>query len=596
MGKIVQLDKNLINQIAAGEVIERPMSVVKELVENSIDAGATRISISLDNDCRNIRIADNGSGINEDDIILAFSKHATSKIKNVDDLYNINTLGFRGEALASIISISKLTCTTKTKDAENGIRVECSNSEVSKTKTGCADGTIMDIKDLFYNIPARLKFLKSEKTEFGYIQELVESLAIANPQVSIELIRNGKPVFKTLGANGLKEVIKQLFSKEVSENLKEVLKTDKISNLKISGYTSTPSFTRSSKKDYYLYVNNRMVKCPIIQKAIDVAYRNTLPKGKYPFVVLKLELPPTDVDVNVHPTKKEVRYQNTNQVFNFIVSAIMGALANNIEEPTKEETIENEPSKIVSFEEFVNAEPTAPAGHGEEDDEVVFIPVNSVLPRSTYKRPEPLRAEPPSFKQHSIVSQRTVSELKQEDTIIGQYKKTYILIEREEGLEIVDQHIADERYIYEKLKASQTASSQILFISDILPVNHEEAELLKENKALLEKYGYGIEFINTNEVTFKKLPTALASHSTDEILRDLLENISGDVNGIEEKILITTSCKSAVKANTSLNLFQMQEIIRNWRGCTQPYTCPHGRPISKILKHEEIAKFFMRQG
>ena len=595
MAKIVQLDKNLINQIAAGEVIERPMSVVKELVENSIDAGATRVSISIDNECRNIRIADNGCGIDEEDVYLAFSKHATSKIKNVDDLYNINTLGFRGEALASIISISKLTCTTKTKDAENGIRVECSNSEVTKTKTGCADGTIMDIKDLFYNIPARLKFLKSEKTEFSYVQELVESLAIANPQVSIELIRNGKPVFKTLGTNGLKAVIKQLFSQDVADNIKEVLKTDKISNLKISGYISAPNFTRSSKKDYYLYVNNRMVKCPVIQKAIDVAYRNTLPKGKYPFVVLKLELPPADVDVNVHPTKKEVRYQNTNQVFNFIVSAIMGALSNNIEQP---QTVEPEPpqqkSNVVSFEEFANAEPQIIKE--DENEDVIYIPVGTVLPQSIYKRPEPLKCEAPRFKQNSIVSEKTVTELRQDDVIIGQYKKTYILIELEDGLEIVDQHIADERYIYEKLKSTQSVSSQILFISDILSVNTEEMELLKENKTLLEKYGYSIEFINANEVTFKKLPTSLASHSTEEILRDLLENITGDVNGIEEKILITTSCKSAVKANTSLNLFQMQEIIRNWRQCKQPYTCPHGRPISKILKHEEIAKFFMRQG
>ena len=590
MAKIVQLDKNLINQIAAGEVIERPASVVKELVENSIDAGATRVSISVDNDCRNIRIADNGSGIDEEDIYLAFSKHATSKIKNVEDLYNINTLGFRGEALASIISISKLTCTTKTKDAENGIRVECSNSEVTKTRTGCADGTIMDIKDLFYNIPARLKFMKSEKTEFSYIQELVETLAIANPQVSIELIRNGKSVFKTLGVDGLKEVIKQIFSKEVSENLKEVLKTDKLANMKISGYVSAPNFTRSSKKDYYLYVNNRAVKCPIIQKAIDVAYRNTLPHGKYPFVVLKLELLPTDVDVNVHPTKREVRYQNPNQVFNFIMSAISGALANNVERP-QATPVYAEQSNIISFEEKKSATPIFVVDD-EEDD--IYVPANKILPSSIYKKPEALKAEAPIFKQQSFVSQRLSEELKPADVIIGQYKKTYILIEKEDGLEIVDQHIADERYIYEKLKSAQSPVSQILFISDVLKVSSSEMEILKENKLIFEKYGYGIEFINAEEITFKKLPPALASFNTEEILRDLLENIQGDVNGIEEKILITTSCKSAVKANTPLNLFQMQEIIKNWRQCEKPYTCPHGRPISKILKQEDIAKFFMR--
>lgn len=588
MAKIVQLDKNLINQIAAGEVIERPASVVKELVENSIDAGATRVSVMVDNECRNLRIADNGCGIDEEDVFLAFSKHATSKIKNSEDLFNINTLGFRGEALASIISISKLTCTTKTKNAENGIRVECANSEVKTTKTGCADGTIMDIRDLFYNVPARLKFLKSEKTEATYIQELLESLAIANPSVSIEFIRNGKQVFKTLGQNGLKEVVKQLFSSEVANNMKEVLKTDKIAGFNISGYISVPSFTRSSKKDYYLYVNNRMVKCPVIQKAIDVAYRNTLPHGKYPFVILKLEVPPADVDVNVHPTKREVRYKNTNQIFNFITSAITGALANQIEKPQ----VQVEPSSnVISFEEKLNETPVLIKEEDEDDD--FFVPVNKTLPASIYKPPEPLKAQAPVFKQQEII-RPTAPELKKEENIIGQYRKTYILIEREEGLEIVDQHIADERYIYEKLKASQKAASQIMFISDVLPVTNEQIELLKDNLELLEKYGYGVEFLNEKEVMFKKLPPALASMNAQEILQDLLENIAGDVNGIEEKILITTSCKSAVKANTPLNLFQMQEIIRNWRGCEKPYTCPHGRPISRIIKHEDIARFFMR--
>ena len=587
MAKIVQLDKNLINQIAAGEVIERPASVVKELVENSIDAGATRISVMVDNECRNLRIADNGCGINEDDIFLAFSKHATSKIKNVDDLYNINTLGFRGEALASIISISKLTCTTKTKDAENGIKVECANSEVTKHKTGCADGTIMDIKDLFYNVPARLKFLKSEKTEASYIQELLESLAIANPSVSIEFIRNGKQVFKTLGQNGLIGVIKQLFSSDVAPNLKEVHKTDKISGFEISGYISVPSFTRSSKKDYYLYVNNRLVKCPVIQKAIDVAYRNTLPHGKYPFVILKLEIPPTDVDVNVHPTKREVRYKNTNQIFNFITSAIMGALSNNIEKTTP--PAPQPASNVVSFQEKINTTPT----FINDDEEDIFVPTNQTISPSIYQKPEPLKATAPVFKQHEII-RPTTQELKQPDNIIGQYKKTYILIEREEGLEIVDQHIADERYIYEKLKSTQKIASQIMFISDVIELEPAEYELLKEHRMLLDKYGYGIEFLNNNEITFKKLPTALANLNAKEIVLDLIENITGDVNGIEEKILITTSCKSAVKANTSLNLFQMQEIIRNWRGCEMPYTCPHGRPISKIIKHEDVAKFFMR--
>ena len=305
MARIKQLSKHLINQIAAGEVIERPASVVKELVENSVDAGATKISVEISNECRDIRVADNGSGIHPDDIMLAFSKHATSKIATDEDLFAIHTLGFRGEALSSIISIAKVTCTTRTKEFETGTKVKCENSEVKQVETGCAIGTIMEIRDLFYNIPARLKFLKNSNTEFSYIQELVQSIAIVNPNIAFELKKNGKTVLKTSGNNELKYALKEIFSSNVTDNLKEVLKTDNLSGMKISGYVSTPDFTRSSKKDYHIYINSRTVKCPVFQKAIDTAYKSLIAGGKYPFIVLNLEIPPADVDVNVHPTKKK---------------------------------------------------------------------------------------------------------------------------------------------------------------------------------------------------------------------------------------------------------------------------------------------------
>lgn len=248
MARIQQLSKNLINQIAAGEVIERPVSVVKELVENAIDAGSTKISIEISNECRNIRVADNGSGIHPKDIMLAFSKHATSKIKTVDDLYAIETLGFRGEALSSIISIAKVTCTTRTKENDYGLKVECQNSEVNQTEIGCAVGTIMNVKDLFYNIPARLKFLKNPKTEFSYIQELIQALSLVNSKISFELKNEEKVMLKTNGLGNLQNTIKDVFSKDTVSHLKEVYKTDKLSGLKISGFVSTPDYTRSGKK------------------------------------------------------------------------------------------------------------------------------------------------------------------------------------------------------------------------------------------------------------------------------------------------------------------------------------------------------------
>ena len=592
MARIRQLSVNLINQIAAGEVIERPASVVKELVENSVDAGAKKISVEITNDCRNIRIADNGCGIHPEDIMLAFTKHATSKLPKDEDLFEINTLGFRGEALASIISISKLTCTTRTAEFDTGTKVTCANSEVKQVETGCAIGTIMDIKELFYNVPARLKFLKNANTEFSYIQDLVQSIAIANPQIAFELKKNDKTILKTSGLGDLKRTIKEIFNGDVVENLKEVLKTDKLAGMKISGFVSTPDFTRSSKKNYYMYINKRSVKCPIFQKSIDMAYRSLIANGKYPFVVLNLEIPPTDVDVNVHPTKKEVRYKNTNMIFNFIFSSIQAGLSNYVERQPVMQTIQDDipPQPQEKIIEFYQPQERKEVFFERESDSM-YVSENSMSKITT---------ELPTHKEEFVTQTRLITPVEKapenEENIIGQYKNTYIMIEKEDGLEIVDQHIAEERYIYEKLMSEKDVVSQLLFISDVLTVTAEEAEIIKENIEKFERFGYGIEFTKENELIFRKVPQMIAKVPPQEILADILENIEGNIDRLEEKILITTSCKAAVKAGQKLSTWQMQEIIKKWRTTKMPYTCPHGRPISKFFPHKQIAAFFQRQG
>ncbi len=584
MARIKQLSKHLINQIAAGEVIERPASVVKELTENSIDAGASKISIEITNDCRDIRIADNGSGIHPDDIMLAFSKHATSKIQNDEDLFDIHTLGFRGEALSSIISISKLTCTTRTKDFETGTKVKCENSEVKKTETGCAIGTIMEVKDLFYNLPVRLKFLRNPNTEFSYIQEIVQSLAIINTNVAFELKRNGKSVLKTTGQGDLPQTLKEVYSADVVENLKAVLKTDELSHLKITGMVSKPDYTRSSKKNYHLYINSRSVKCPVMQKAVDTVYKTLIANSKYPFVVLNLELPPHDVDVNVHPTKKEVRYKNTNQIFNFVRTAVEAGLSNYVEKEFKPIP---QPSNIVELQ---------PASKRDlkidDDDDTMYVSDRFMQKiQDEISTPKEEVAE-----QKTIIHQTVMSAPEPEENIIGQYKNTYILIEQDNGLEIVDQHIAEERFIYEKLKSEKQIASQMLFVSDVVPVSSTDMAIIKENLDKFEKFGFGIEFLNDNELIFRKVPMLIAKVNPKEILADILENIEGDIDRLEEKILITTACKASVKAGQKLSLWQMQEIIKKWRTTKMPYTCPHGRPISHIIPHKDIAAFFQRQG
>lgn len=594
MTRIKQLSKHLINQIAAGEVIERPSSVVKELTENSVDAGATKISIEINNDCRDIRVADNGCGIYPDDIMLAFSKHATSKIATDEDLFNIHTLGFRGEALSSIISISKLTCTTRTADFDTGTKVKCENSEVKQVETGCAIGTIMDIRDLFYNIPARLKFLKSSNTEFSYIQELVQSIALAHPECSFELKKNGKIVLKTSGQNNLLQTIKEVYSTDIISNLKEVLKTDQLAGMKISGYVSTPNYTRSSKKGYHIYINGRTVKCPVFQKAIDTAYKSLIANGKYPFVVLNLELPPADVDVNVHPTKKEVRYKNTNQVFNFIFASIQAGLTNYIERQSARsfdpQSYTPQPVQQSNVVDFVQPKLESSGEiYFDKKDDTIYV--SDKLMQEEEGKFSQQKEEKTEQRQFFVPVEK---EPEPEENIIGQYKNTYILVEKEDGLEIIDQHIAEERYIYEKLMAEKNIVSQMLFVSDVVPVSSTEAELIKENIDKFEKFGFGIEFLKENELIFRKVPQMIAKVNPKEILADILANIEGNIDRLEEHILITTACKASVKAGQKLSTWQMQEIVKKWRTTKMPYTCPHGRPVVKFFPHKEIAGFFQR--
>lgn len=592
MKRIQQLSRQLINQIAAGEVIERPASVVKELVENSIDAGATRIEIEVSKDCLSLRVADNGAGIHPDDIELAFSKHATSKISTADDLFDIHTMGFRGEALASIISIAKVVCTTRTKDFETGTRVECEESNVKSSPAACAIGTTMEVNDLFYNTPVRQKFLKSEKVELSYISEALQSIAISHPEIALTLIYDGKTPVKTSGSGDLLCVLTEIYSNSIAGELKKINKKDELSHLHATGFCSTPDFTRSSKKSVYVFVNNRVVKCPVILKAIDTAYKNMLPAGKYPFVCLNLSIPAKDVDVNVHPTKKEVRYQNPNQIFNFIYSSILGALAD-IKVPQKEE-----PDIVIPFGNYNTLQTTTQDGvsQDKEDDDTVYVSSQKFEEIQETNTPPASRQFELNIKQIDLDIPK-VAQVEETFNIIGQYQNTYIIFEEDTELKIVDQHIADERYIFEKLQANlkkEDIHSQLLLISDVLQLEAADIELIQENSEKLKHFGYEIQKVSDTEIIFKKVPQVISHIKVKDILSDILENLHGDLNNLEEKMLVTMSCKAAVKAGTELNHWQMEELIKKWKTTKLPYTCPHGRPIVHTFSEKEIASFFHR--
>ena len=430
-----------------------------------------------------------------------------------------------------------------------------------------------------------LKFLKNQKTEFSYIQELVQSLAISHPEVAFILKNNGSDVIVTTQNADLLTRITQIYPANIIEELKEVRKTDVLTGISITGYVSVPSYTRSSKKSIYTFVNSRTVKCPILLKAIDIAYKNMLPNGRYPFVVINIDINPNEIDVNAHPTKREIRYKTPNQIFNFVQSAVSYALSNvkvDVElEPEKE-------SKVVPFSK------QAPE-FGSYEEESTPAPVFPIRVERKIED-KPIVEEVVQQKKMEIEFE-TPSKLKQVN-VIGQFKNTYILVENEDSLELIDQHIAQERYIYEKLKNQKEVASQLLIISDVLDIEPNDIEILDEAKEQLAKFGYQIEKISNNQIIFKKIPQVLSQIKPKDILAELLENLKhsqeNDLDTTEERILITTSCKASVKAGERLTLWQMEEIVKNLRTTKNPYTCPHGRPISHFISHKEVASFFDR--
>jgi len=596
MKRIKLLPDNLINQIAAGEVIERPASVVKELLENSIDAGANRVEVEISNECRNIRVADNGSGIHRDDVVLAFSRHATSKLQKEKDLWSISTLGFRGEALASIISVAKVSCLTRTADSSTGVKVECKNSEVKVSEIGCAVGTVMEVSDLFYNVPARMKFLRKSQTELASIIEVVQSIAISYPAVSIHLIHKGRTSLKSTGSGDLATVVSEIYSKELINELVEISREDTEFELKIRGYVSNPDFTRSNKKAIYLFINGRTVKCHILAKAVDNAYKDLIPSGRYPFAVIDLSLPASGVDVNVHPSKKEVRYVNTNQIFNFVYTAVKEALEAGLFNKTTECNSHVETGSPPRIE-------ISDRTYNTQFKKEYSTPSRNFIPSFT----APAKVDFENFREKSEKSmdlyinqeKLDLSVVKddlyvEKPKIIGQYLNTYILIEAPDGLQIIDQHIAHERTIYEKLKESKVVASQLLLTSSMVELEPSQLALIDENADILSRYGYEFNKSGNNGVILKQVPQILLNSSPETIVNEILEALEGSLEDIENKILITTSCHAAVKAGEKLSVWQMEDLIIEWQKSKNNLTCPHGRRISHTLKSKEVASFFGR--
>ncbi|MTL66560.1 DNA mismatch repair endonuclease MutL [Turicibacter sanguinis] len=600
MGKIRRMSEQLANMIAAGEVIERPASVVKELLENAIDANSTSIEIQLqDSGVRQIRVIDNGEGMSESDALLAFERHATSKVKTQYDIFRIQTLGFRGEALPSIASVSDVH--VKTSDgASSGVHLNIKAGEVLVNEPGVMrKGTEMEVNHLFFNTPARLKHIKSLNTELSHITDYLNKIALSHPEIAFKLLNNQRLLFQTNGQNNLQSVIASVYGFDVAKKM--IPFSAKNDDFEISGFLSDPIINRASRNYVTIIVNGRAIRNYNLMRSIIEAYHTLLPKDKYPIVVLNLKLDPILVDVNVHPAKLEVRFSQEESLKTFIYHELRNVLKQveyipetQIEEPkvvmpkpiqqtlslTKEATFK--PTIAVQM---VDENPIELKKESVHVEEVAEPMVSLEQPAQDFKVVVPTRQAIPQLELHYI----------------GQLHGTYLLAQNEEGLFIVDQHAAMERIQYEKnyaLLKDVKGDCIELIIPMVLKYSANELLLLKESLPSLMKFGFEIEEFGGQSLVVRTIPVWVQNLDAKLIVETILQQIiydnKVDIGKLRESVAIMMSCKGSIKANQYINEHEIKQMLVDLCLCDQPYTCPHGRPIIVKLTKYEIEKLFKR--
>ena len=676
MGNIVLLDDNTINKIAAGEVIERPASVVKELMENSIDAGATAITVEIKNGgISYIRITDNGKGIEPDDMEIAFERHATSKIRKAEDLETVKSMGFRGEALASIAAISRVEMTSKYVENEIGYKVEVEGGTVkNKEEAGCPKGTTIVIQDLFFNTPVRYKFLKKDFTEAGYIEDVVTRIALIHPEIAIKLINTGKTIIQTPGNNDFKAVIYSIYGKDIEENILEI--NYNYEDMTVTGVIEKPVIARSNRSNQLFFVNKRYVKDKTLTSAAEQGYKGLITIGKYGFLVLNVEMNPQKVDVNVHPAKLEVRFEEESKVFKAIYHAIRdGLLKGDLVADTERA---HEETKTVPMDTIMVS--TAPVEQIKYDNKIEEKSFGGLFRKFKREKEEPEEEEDKSnliaqiysnkmglneAKEQAKVSENTsayelpvsrdatatenstqiindinkLKELKVEDTpqsfdemyiktfgtmpsdvrkqvqeekekeelppykFIGIAFSTYIILELNNELYILDQHAAHERILYEKVKknyySDSEKDSQLMLLPDIINLSHKEMDIAKENMDMFRKAGFTLEEFGENTIKLSGVPNVCLDLDTKELFLETLDEINTVARTakqeIEEKFIATVACKAAVKANMALTQAEVDNLLKQLLVLPNPFTCPHGRPTAIHLTKNDIEKKFSRR-
>ena len=616
MPNIAILNQETIDKIAAGEVVERPCSVVKELVENAIDAGSTAITVEIkEGGISFIRITDNGCGIARDQVAVAFYRHSTSKIRSAEDLLTVKSLGFRGEALSSISAVARVELITKTYDELTGTRYVIEGSkELSNEEIGAPDGTTFIVKDLFYNVPARRKFLKTAQTEGSYISDIVEKLALSHPDISFKFINNNQTKLHTSGNGNRKDIIYHIFGREISSSLLEV--KHECEYFKVEGFIGKPVITRGNRNYENYFINGRYVKSNILSRAIEEAYKSFLMQHQYPFTVLYFTFF-SELDVNVHPTKMELRFDNNNEIYVELCDTIYAILSH--KEMIPDVPVDSTPAPKKIVHEY--KEPIPEPFEKRRINEVRAAESRSVYGQSVTSAVKDYSAIEPAAKAPETSSacepaqvvtgtQQTLGDYdkvfltessKKQFSIIGQLFKTYWLIEFEDKLYIIDQHAAHEKVLYEKTMArlaNKDFTSQRISPPIVMTLDAKESEMLEKYRPQIEQFGYEVEHFGGKEYMISAIPDNLFNIDMKDLFIEMLDDFSNTTGRqtpdiITEKVA-SMSCKAAVKGNDKLTLPEINELIDELLSLDNPYNCPHGRPTIISMSKYEIEKKFKR--
>ena len=568
------LADDVASQIAAGEVVERPASVVKELVENALDAGATTITIRVEQAGRKIiEIADNGTGISPVELPLAITRHATSKLRTAEDLFHIRSLGFRGEALASIGSVARMTVISREQNADLGARMLIEGGQSGQvTSTGIPIGTVIRVEDLFYNVPARLKFLKSDMTERNQINNLAMRYALAYSQVRFELEQDGKTVLRTAGNNDRREILAQLYGVDVARQMLEVSLEE---DIRVSGFISPVALTRSNRREITFFVNGRWVQDTALISALMRAYHTLLMIGRYPLAVLFIQLEPEEVDVNVHPAKAEVRFRSPDQVFSAVQRTVKRALlayspVPNVSTPYWNAPVYQQRAVDPAWDMAADLQAETPLEPGVEA---------AAMPQPTL----------PSGKVPLL-------------RLVGQVGAAYLVAEGPDGLYLIDQHAAHERVLFEKMtrQNQQKIASQTLLEPAVIVLPPQSAHLLEQQVDILKNYGFDIELFGLNTFRLRGVPAILAGTDPAAAVRVVVEDFEEDesplANEIEARIIARVCKRAAVKAGQVLANDEQLALLRDLESCQSPRTCPHGRPTMIHLSVDLLERQFGRRG